>query len=95
MIALELFHFLRPALLLPLFWRRPTPRSTLPLMTSVPRMKYLAIRPTLHPAWRRFESLEYSRYSRSSCLASPAHRRPWWRGISYVGRCSKLSGANR
>src|SRR5450759_3519580 len=41
-----------------------------------PPANYGCIRPPLHPTRLRCSSLEYSRYSRSSCLAGRAHRRP-------------------
>ena len=41
-------------------------------------------RPALHPVWRRCSSLEYSRYARSSRLATRAHRRP---------RCTRISNS--
>src|SRR5712664_299421 len=57
--------------------------------TSVVSLKFVGIRPALHPSstptrlprwgprvWLRCSSLKYSRYSHSSRLAIRAHRRP-------------------
>ena len=41
-----------------------------------PGQNSCCIRPALHPVWLRCSSLKYAQYSRSSRLASRAHRRP-------------------
>src|SRR5712691_8155087 len=45
-------------------------------MANSPWCKSDCSRSALHPVWLRCSSLKYSRYSRSSRLASRAHRRP-------------------
>src|SRR5712691_5942949 len=43
---------------------------------SVVSLKFVGIRPALHPGWLRCSSLKYARYSHSSRLAIRAHHRP-------------------
>ena len=53
---------------------RASARRVVRRAASSPWCKSACIRRALHPAWRRCSSLKYTRYSRSSRLASRAHR---------------------
>src|SRR4030095_41519 len=44
--------------------------------SSVAPLNCVCVRPAMHPAWRRYSSAAYSRYSPSSRLATRAPRRP-------------------